>query len=458
MTNIITLLQNILPYQFLYAFTLSGIIFIISEIYFNRVDIFSAFLSRIAIIKSRLFILSFILSYILFNIDNIINDFKAAIMSNLWLLAIYIIYEISLIIIRLLVKYKSKIPNDVIETMYQSLVNRHDNTGGFRVFEDQNSNTELWTTSQTMYGLLYYYDNSELVIYSNEFMHYLEAESQKNTVLWGENIEEKNFFLMPNLWAVIAMLTIISKKNYNELINASLYEKTKKNIFLSINTILQLQLENGGWSSHSQNNYDRTLPTVMSVWILSEAIMKNSFLNLDQNQLLSIQNALERGISLLIRNYNSKMSLWSNVPNLTPKRNTISLTIYVYALLSITCNNLKLTNIANIGLNNFLSEIHNDIMNNCDYCMQKDIDDVETDGPYDNVLIDSNGVISVTFYDWLPIVMTAIYASKKNGNYNILYDGIREKQIRDILVQNKSNFKNWYTYRLSVILISLSLN
>lgn len=97
-------------------------------------------------------------------------------------------------------------------------------------------------------------------------------------------------------------------------------------------------------------------------------------------------------------------------------------------------------------------------MNNCDYCIQKDIDDVETDGPYDNVSIDSNGVISVTFYDWLPIVMTAIYASKKNGEYNILYDGIREKRIRDILAQNKNNFKNWYTYRLSVILISISLN
>lgn len=231
MTNIISLLQSILPTSFLYAFTISGIIFFILEIYFNRVDIFATVLSRQTIIKTRLFIFSFVLFYILFNIDKI-KSFKTAIIQNLWLLIICLIYEISLIIIRLLVRHKSKIPIDVMETIYQSLVNRHDNTGGFRVYEDQSSNTELWTASQTMYGLLYYYDNSDLVIYSNEFVKYIETEEQKNTVLWGENVKAKNIFLIPNLWAVIAMLTIISKKNYKKLMDTSLYEKTKKNVIL----------------------------------------------------------------------------------------------------------------------------------------------------------------------------------------------------------------------------------
>lgn len=459
MIDIGGLLQSILPYSFAVAMTAGVVAVIALDAYYNKKDILSALAVKKNVVKARVFIVIFIMTLLFAEfLSTVPHDLVNVLKKDWGVIALYIAYESALLITRFIIMKKSSFPDSFLKAMYSNLCNRHDVSGGFRVHLSNNANVELWTTAQVLHGLLGNYDTAKMVQYSTEAINFYDGLTNKNEVLWSNNWKTKNILLVPNFWAIISMCKIISKNTYETILPNGMHAKTINNVTRGVVSILELQQPTGGWGSHSKNSVYRYFPTTMAIWALSEALRINDFLRLESAQRGKIETAIDSAVQLLIQDYNKDLALWPNVPGRNPKRNTVSLSLFSFAVLSIVQKTHYYSLKQEGQLKDFLKSIHEDMMKHVDYCLGKDIEDIETDEPYDNETIDSNGVTSIMFYDWLPVAMLAIYASKLNGTYKDFYDSIREKRIRDITIQHVDEMNDWYSYRLAVMLIGISIN
>ena len=457
--EIINLLKDILSPQYGVALTLSAIVVIILQFCNkNKSDILSMITNKESILICRVGILVFVLTLCTIKLIET-RDFLIFIKANWILLIPYPAYEIFLLIIGRYIISRVKTPRDYCNKLYTHLCNRNNGNGGFCISSNDNR-VALWGTSQTIYGLLDSYDNQDVIKYSKMFVNYCE---QSKDVIWKKDNSDDILFV-PNFWAILALMKIITKVSRSRELLGDDYKKACDMVSSGLDTILALKLRNNGWSPHLKKSQDkdyRLSATIIALWSLSEIISEGgNIIQITPEKRTEIIDVLNGSIADIINNYDNN-SGWSNSPYETSRSKNArngSLSLYVYSVLSIIESNLKKASQSNSGLSSFFSRNHSSMMKKVSYYLSKDIEDNETDSPYDIVHTSSPEAIAVTCYDWLPTVMLAIYTSKLNRTYRKYDDGIIEKKITDTLNKNIEKLNSWYTYRLALMLIGLSIN
>jgi hypothetical protein len=457
MENVINVLTNLLPSEYSIAIIFCVIALFCVKLYFHN-DLLSMIIEKESIVKIRVVIITFALVLCVITSVN-----EKTIFTKYWLfLIIPFIYEGGLFVLKShIIRSINKDRNEYCNNLCNQIHSRYDSSSGLFYIYPNSQTPKLWAASQTIYGLIGI-NNSQTTTDYKKFITY--CNGQKNTI--KDYIFKKNntghFKLISNLWTILALIKIITVIPKEDLEDKN-YKMACTMITQGLSSILNLKLSNNGWAPSSDKEQPtdyRLHPTIISLWLLSEILLNTEKLNISETNKNKIINILNQSIYNIIENYNKKQGGWSNAPYEEAGKNigNNSLSLYVFSILIIIKNNLHTIEFSNKeNLSKFLIEKHNLMMKKVDNCLLRGVEDNETDGPYDNAVNFKSETLSVTFYDWLPMVILAINTSKLNGIYG-KSDSFREKRLYTILNNHKDDMKNWYTYRLALMLIGFSIN
>lgn len=465
MVDIFDLLENILPYNLTFSLSLALIISL-SILFASRyrtqwINIFDS----VNILALRIFLIVFLLAL---PISSLTQSTSLTLYDFLtrywWIILVYILFEAFLYGYRIYLRRLARVPKQYLNEIYQILTQRQDSDGGFRIGSKKETPVELWCTAQTLHGFILGFNDITLIHKTNKVLSYYQSVGRSGEALWSEN--QKNFLLIPATWALISLEELVSKEGYPESLSESTFKSAVEMVHSGLEKLKLLQLTNGGWAPAGNIDDDlRIFPTAIAIWALALAVKHQKALNLEREQLKETITSLSLAIELMKKKFDNNNYMWDNNPSRSVLRRISGLTLLVYMALSeadVALNSLKgsiQNHLSSNILHKWLDSIHEPIMAHIDFCLHRDIEDLETDGPYDNIIkakIDS--IIPIAFYDWLPAAMLAINASKITGRYKPVRDALREKRLTETLVKYNSHLPNWYTYRLAVIVIASSLS
>lgn len=465
MVDIFDLLKDILPYDLTFslslAFVVSLAILISSRYRTQWISLFDAE----KILALRVFLLVFLIALTVTSVTQstsltLIDGFA----YHWWVIPAYALFEVIFYGYRYYLRRLAGIPKHYLSEIYQILTLRQGSSGGFRVGSREDTPVELWCTAQTLHGFVLGFSDITLISKTTKVLGYYQTVGRNAETLWSER--QTNCLLVPAIWALISLEELINKKGYAESLSASSYSQAVEMFHLGLKKLKQLQLSNGGWAPVGNLDDDlRIFPTTMAVWALALAIKHRKALSLEGDLLAHTIASMFSAIELLQKKYDSKSNMWDVNPARSVTRRMSGLTLMVYTALSFAdtaVTSEKYSDESRLlgrNLHKWLDTIHEPVMAHIDSCLHRDIEDSETDSPYDHVIkANTDLVIPVAFYDWLPAAMLATNASKLTGRYSPIRDALREKRLTETLVKHYSHLHDWYTYRLAVILIAASFD
>lgn len=465
MVDLFGLFQGFLPYSVAFsislAFTIAFIVLIVSR-YRNK---WIKLLERDNILAARMFlvVLMVALPFVSYT-SNANPSLKSALISNWWVVVIYGCFELTLLSYKYYLQRHSGLAEPYLNEVFQILVQRQDTSGGFRVSFHENSPIELWCTAQALHGLVACFNNISLVSKTSRVVTYYEKLGMHGEALWSEG--ENPVLLAPNAWAIISLEEIARKDGLAESLLPDTFNKATQMCARGLDRLVNLQLTNGGWAPAGKFDDDlRIFPTTIATWAISLAVKHHASLGLSAEQMTRLDSSLVRAVELLQKTYNGNENTWDNNPTRPFPRKMIGLTLIAYTALSVAETSFrammgKRNSIHAVrSLEKWLDNIHGPVFAHVEHCLYRDIDDAETDGPYDNVIgTATDFVIPIVFYDWIPAAMLAIYASKITGRYRGVVDALRERRLTEIVSNHSNNAYSWYTYRLAVTAIASSYN
>ncbi|MDP1624270.1 MAG: hypothetical protein Q8L64_00720 [bacterium] len=464
--DLFDLLKDILPPQLSISLTITFTVYIALKAFqkyrsnwLTAIDLETIFLTRIMIIV-------FLLLYpALQNYASLKTSSKLLlelVISYRWALIFYLAFEAGLYLLRYYIRRKTVLPAGYVQACYSAIIQCQDSDGGgIKVKNEIHAPVQLWTTAQSLYGLIKTINDVQLIPHIRKIIHYYERALVEEPTIWSTS---KSPNIVVSGWALISMIEFYSTKSYREIFESEAVN-IHKWIVDGLNSIVLLQLHNGGWATMGNEEADlRIFPTSVSVWALSIAVRDRESLNLNQEQVADLYKAILQGVNNLKISYNKELGVWDSNPNRNWVQKNNALTLLTYGILmkveqivvkyGNSYESQKLLN----ELTPWLNSQYEQIMGHVDHCLGRDINDNEADAPFDDLMSTPEGSKApVTYYDWIYCAYLALRASRLSKRSTIR-DAVREKQIIDVLVKHREWLPNWYTYKTALILIASSID
>jgi hypothetical protein len=171
--------------------------------------------------------------------------------------------------------------------------------GGFRIYPNkQQARQDSWTTAQALTAILAISDQPDVERLKNAF-NYLETMHLPGG--WIADPDDSNKFGRTEIscWVAIAYFTSLRRNDFWTHEEANDVSKRATSI---TEQIVTLQDKNGGWAPTAEPSYnnDRTYPTIMALWAISEALLSKE---IPKEHKILFGQSLDRGISWLLDQY-----------------------------------------------------------------------------------------------------------------------------------------------------------
>jgi hypothetical protein len=152
---------------------------------------------------------------------------------------------------------------------------------------------------------------------------------------------------------------------------------------------------------------------------------------------------------------------WDPNPRRGWRQRSSSLTLFTYAILlrleaALREFDGQQLHTETKALTQWLDARRKRITCHIDHCLHRDLDDHESDGPWDHVVTDRAGLecpTDITYFDWPTSALLALRLSRATKRYDHS-DALREQHLNSRLSGRADQFHRWYSFRLSMVVIA----